>query len=217
MQAHSLTVVTARVYFGGPDVKEIHSVIHSGWMKDWWDPQNIPWVRDGSMHIVRSGRVVPDLFMTAQALIVNAHLAERLRTKNPNINLRPVVFEKLVDFFFEKGDLSWYERTPYVDPEVAMRALPDVPEYHRNFGTYYEIIPARQSDLPEDLVRDAARGWFDPDQPLKKRKEFVFSAELFDLYPVHWQGYTVMRTELFDVLRDAIDPDFFVYGPLQPV
>lgn len=189
------------------------------------DPKPIPAVSNDyrePLHITRSGRFVPSLFLAGRKLVVNERIYRKLR-KIKNIVGEQVVFEKLVDLPMPKlGDMSYYDRdVPYKDDPLPMHEygyLDDVPEFHKKIGHYYEILPA----LPRDLL-DAEIEWKEvlpnfgsyPGTTMAACKPKKIAREVMERFPIYKSGIWFLRQDIFTIIAPHLDLDYFAVDMMQ--
>ena len=73
-------------------------------------------------------------------------MLERLK-RFSHIRLATVIFKRLVDIDYPKGDMSWNAKWGDIGPSELVRELPDVVELHRQIGPYFEVQCYRWRDV----------------------------------------------------------------------
>jgi hypothetical protein len=102
----------------------------------------------------RNGRHIPPVFLPSTTLVVSESVKAELPA-SANVVLLPVKFGKLVDYPYQAGDFSYYDRPAFrrnprrEDPETLIERLPNVPVLHERAGRYYEVVVAWQDDVAE--------------------------------------------------------------------
>lgn len=170
------------------------------------------------LDIVRSKHFFPDLTKPSANFIVSERVKRELEML-PNVEFLPVVFEKLVDFYFEKGDMSYLDEfgtDTYVEPDDYILQLPDDPEAHRRVGRYYEVLSAENEAL---LSRYSSTKHFEisigPTE-FNDPVECDLSPEMVCDFPVIWAGFGVILSEhAFRILEPYIDWDYFRKGEFE--
>lgn len=166
-------------------------------------------IYDVAMQITRSGPIVPDIFSPSTNLVVSAAVKHKLRSWK-NIDFCEIAFRKLVWFEWQIGDFSWYDDPTRTQPPEMFHELPDSPELHRSIGSYYEMILPRLAKL---------RDRYQPSRQLRvdlgsgcaiTSVELDLSPELVLDYPaLKALGTIVFRADLFDVVSEHLDRDFY--------
>jgi hypothetical protein len=213
MEFHVITQVSC--FVGNRLIKEFHAVMFHGLAeRDGEEYPHDPCVCASSespsnLLISRPGHSIPPISQPSSHLVVSGTLADRLRPF-PNIRLAPVVFKRLVDVDYEKGDMTWDERWGNVDPFELLRSLPDVPEFHRTVGSYYEVQCWRWRDIVEKYP-DAVEVEIEEGMPYwKKRPVLRLSSRMFVDHPFIIHGDVLVSDTAFDILDAALDRDFFL-------
>jgi hypothetical protein len=162
-----------------------------------------------SLLISRTVRRIPEISRPSTHLVVSERLAERLRYV-PNIRLAPVVFKRLVDVEWEKGDMSWPEKCGPVEPRELLRTLPDIPEFHEQIGSFFEVQTYRLKDIV-DRYPSAKEVIIEKDTPPFEEAAAVrLSPEMLTDYPMLWWYGIIVNPEAFNVLDADLDRDFFI-------
>lgn len=171
-----------------------------------------PWANTESpspLLISRTIRHVPEICEPVTHLIVSERLAERLR-HCANIRLAPVVFKRLVDVEWEKGDMSWFDEWGSTDPGEILRTQPDVPEFHEQIGSYFEVQTYRLKDVV-DRYPSAKEVTIEKDTPPFQENEVIrLSPEMLTDYPMLWWYGIIVNEQVFDILDAHLDRDFFI-------
>lgn len=185
----------------------------------------LPTSKRASLHIVRSGKYVPEIFdpLGPSSLVVSKRIREQLADMQ-GIDFLPVVFDKLVDRelnldddsigrrFMEEADHARFE-------EWVLTGEPDVPECHETIGQYYELIGAFDHEVIDELAcrtvpvaLDVQPRDEDDDEDEDLRAELSY--EMFLRYPLILGPRLIWmcRSDLYEVLRTGIDQTFFAKG-----
>jgi len=146
--------------------------------------------------------------MPSTHAVVKGCLAEKLRGFQ-NIRLVPVVFKRLVDMDWAKGDMSW-PLGGYRNPSDVLTTLPDVPEFHQQIGSYFEVQTYRLKDILDRYP--SAKGitieFLTP--PLQEAEVVPLSPEMLTDFPIFWWGTPIVNSDVFDILDAHLDRDFFI-------
>jgi hypothetical protein len=170
-----------------------------------------PWANTESpspLLISRTIRHVPEISEPVTHLIVSERLADRLR-RFPNIRLAPVLFKRLVDVEWRKGDMSW-AKGGKEDPSNVLRTLPDVPEFHQQIGSYFEVQPYRWKDVLDRYPSAKELTIEQRTPPMEETEVIRVSPEMLTDYPMFWWGSVIVNPEVFDILDAHLDRDFFI-------
>jgi|GEM_PF-2893851 len=162
-----------------------------------------------SLLISRTGCNVPDISLPGSDLVVSERYASRLEGL-PHIRLMPVVFKRLVNVAYEKGDMTWTEKWGNVDPYVLLRTLPDVPRFHREMGKYYEVQAWRWRDVLEYYPTAENTRIEEGTPPMEKTDNIRLSAQMLEDYPILCFGDVIVSESVFQILDAGLDRDFFI-------
>lgn len=164
------------------------------------------------LHIVRDGNHLPPITQCCLYFVVNAQI-KALLERVPNVRFEQVIFDKIVDFFYEKGDFRIYRKAERIDVRELQLAQPDVPKLHARIGSHYEVLTQSQADIVHEFpdaveIRFGEDGWdLVPDEPLLKLSEPMLAKYPLHHFEHHW---TIMSPALFAVLEPFFDFDFFL-------
>ena len=171
---------------------------------------------DGEEHLplrlARTGRIVPEVFKPGCSLVVSADVKARL-SGVPNVEFLKVTFEKLVDFYYQAGDDSYYEKwwrggaPRSLDPERLLLRLPDFPALHETIGDYYEMLINRISRIGKRY--DDNRTIILHDKYGGDRDTIEVSRSMFSDYPILWWGYIFITEPVFRIIEPDLDFDYF--------
>jgi hypothetical protein len=212
-----LHVIKKLAYFGNTEVvKDVHYVVFHGTAKRQGryyphDPaaslENE--IRD-PLELTRSGQLVPAVFMPSSSFVVASDV-RRNYADTPHIEFLKVHFDKLVNFYYGKGDMSYYYGREYVDPLHVIKQLPDVAEYHTTIGDFYEMVVARHQDVVPRYANltkvEKAIGPTPQDEPFR----CAVCEEMMGDYPVQWNiGGTLFSEQAFRIIEPHIDWDYYL-------
>jgi hypothetical protein len=163
-----------------------------------------------SLVVSRTARRVPEISQPSIHLVVSARLAKRLEDLR-NIRILPIVFKRLVDVDYEKGDMNWDEAWGDVDPRELLRTLPDVPAFHRSIGRYYEILTWRLQDVAGRYPSAPEVALETGTPPMVETIKVRLSNQMMLDYPMLWKYGEILASEdVFRLLKDSLDRDFFI-------
>ncbi len=162
---------------------------------------------------MRSAHWRPDVFEPARLVVCDA-----VRSKLswvPHIEFRPVKFVKLFDFpYYPPGDFSfsdhplWKKVVREGHANRLFERLPDVPELHRDFPPYCELIPSAarletpHSPAEKQVLVPMPEGSGGP-------KEVMLSEELMRDYPILGWSYTLFNEAVFPLISPHLDRNYF--------
>lgn len=162
------------------------------------------------LHLVRDGNRVPPITRPGLHFIVNEQLRATL-AGFPHIRFEQVIFEKIVDFFYAKGDFNIYRDAERIYEQDLLRACPDVPKLHARVGSHHEVIVPRNSEVAgnfpdaEELVFNQYGRDADTDEPTLKLSERLVAE-----YPLQWhEQWYITSPAMYEALEPHIDFDFF--------
>ena len=162
-----------------------------------------------SLQISRTARHVPDICEPGRHLVVSERFATQLQSL-PNLRIMPVVFKRLVDVKYEKGDMSWFKTWGGGDPLDFLRTLPDVPEFHRQIGSYYEVQSYRGCDVVDNYAQLREAPIVTGTPPMDETRVIRLSREMLDNYPILGYGTKILSERAFQILAEGFDRDFFI-------
>lgn len=162
-----------------------------------------------SLEISRTGRRVPDICQPSHHLVVSERYATQLQAL-PHLRIMPVTFKRLVDVDYEKGDMSWFKKWGGGDPLDLLRRLPDVPEFHRQIGSYYEVQSYRGCDIVDNYAQLLEVPIVARTPPMDETRVIRLSREMLEDYPILGYGTKILSERAFQILADGFDRDFFI-------
>lgn len=161
------------------------------------------------LHISRTGQQVPAVFAPSLNLVLSEEVRKRL-IGLPKIDVLPVVFDKLFQFYYRKGDFSWYDAPLCADSQDLHRILPDVPDYHSQVGPYYELLVARTQDLATESSDMREVTITIGPASLEETVEVRLPVDLWGRYPIVWDNGCLFFAEgSFQRIEPFLDWDFF--------
>src|SRR5262245_4452860 len=170
-----------------------------------------PWANTESpstLSISRTIRHLPAISEPATHLVVSERLAQKLRSFR-NVRVMRVMFKRLVDVDWQKGDKSW-EKGGGEDPSNVLRTMPDMVEFHRQIGEYFEVQTHRWKDIVDQYPSAREITIEEGTPPVEETDVIRLSPEMLIDYPMLWWGGTIVNEEVFDILDASIDRDFFI-------
>lgn len=164
------------------------------------------------LHVVRSGRYVPDVFFPISSFVVSEKVFKKLKNIDGVLG-EEVVFDKLVDVEMpDIGDMSSYEEghPNYRSFDYIYESGKNCPILFESIGKYYEILPAIPRDIkiiyPEAGVVGLEFGRYSQvgnDECSNVCKEIVKK------YPFYFSDVLVIRQDAFMVIAPYLDLDYF--------
>jgi hypothetical protein len=213
MKFYTITAVSN--FLERPLIRAFHSDMFHGLSerdgKEWPHDPHV-WANTESftpLQISRTIRRVPEISRPGCHLVVSERLADRLR-RFQNIRLAPVVFKRLVDVEWEKGDMSWFDEWGSTDPCQILRTQPDLPEFHDRIGSFFEVQTYRLKDILDRYpsAKEVTIELRTP--PMQEMESIRLSPEMLTDYPMLWWRGIIVNPEVFDVFDDSLDHDFFI-------
>jgi hypothetical protein len=209
------TITAVSNFINRPHVKSFHANMFHGLAerggKEWpHDPK--VWASSAPsspLLISRTFRNVPEVFRPSRHLVVSERLAAALR-QFTNIRLAPVIFKRLVDVDYRKGDMSWAQIWGNVDPCELLKTLPDVRDFHRQIGAYFEVQAYRWRDFIDQYPSATEITIEEGTPPFQKANVLRVSVEMLNDYPIFWWGSIFVNQDVFKILQSSLDRDFFI-------
>lgn len=161
--------------------------------------------------IVRDGNRIPDICSPALELIISSKVKGEL-SGCPNVKFVEVHFDKLVDFFFEKGDFRILQNDDRIDPLEMLMNKPSVPDFNANAGRFFELVVPRHVDIVSRFpggteIHFSRRGKIgDIESPI-----VTLSEDLVTAFPIQWyEGWHIFDPQVFSRIERWFDFDFFL-------
>jgi hypothetical protein len=210
-------ITAISTFIGNPRIETFHyDMFHGLAERDGMaPPHDTPVYADSkafsTLFISRTGRGVPEICQPSRHLVVSEKYAQMLRGIR-NIRLAPVIFKRLVDVDYQKGNFGWRNKWGNVaDPCDLLRNLPDVAEFHRTIGQHYELQGYRWRDLIARYPAAQETRIFKGTPPWQETTVMKVSTEMLKDHPLFTFGTViVMNQEIFSIVKDGFDRDFFV-------
>ena len=162
--------------------------------------------------ISRTGRSIPGICQPSSHLVVSEHYARPLSELH-NVRLMPVVFKRLVDVEYLKGDMICTIPWGETEPRDLLRSLPDIPDFRMSMGSYFEVQSHRWRDaavkFPTALKTSIRVGT----PPLDEDSEICLSGDMLEAYPILCGRATILSEQAFNILKDGFDSDYFLIRP----
>lgn len=199
----------------------IHYLLFHGYIenknKDFTYSSFLHSLKENPICLSKSGIVNPPVIMPASSLIVNNEVKKIL--EKFNIQTRPVKINKLVDCWYNVGDLSFYTsldksiKHPFADVEEEfVKSLPNSEKFQKDSIEYYEVLAYKIVDLNKLESNDEFL------QASCKFKDFVLGSmeidfkyikRLLKLYPILWSIAVLVPADIFSEIRHFFDFSFF--------
>ena len=163
--------------------------------------------------LIRSGVYIPPIFNPGTALVIREELYERLRDF-PGLVFVDAKPKKLINLWKPIGDFSFYEsKDPVIRrnvryPDNLLDWMPNDPSLFAKFPKCYELVSYNiHSYCGEEPHTVQVKFVMNNDR--ETEVEFTCPSSLIDSYPLLWSSVFFLRQDLFDLVEDAIDFDFF--------
>jgi hypothetical protein len=192
-----------------------------------WDSENLdsvdPQTGEKRRNLMRNARIVPPIVGIHNALYVSERVKKKLEGV-PGIRFVRTQFTRLVDYPFAKGDFSFY-KTPLFQAQEQpisweelfdrfLRSLADVPEYHRNIESFYKL-ETTQYVFAEELDPKAPKVSCYMPKATTESMRLRLSPRMVKAYPVIWYGHYFFADDVFALIEEDFDWDFFVRADLR--
>jgi hypothetical protein len=169
--------------------------------------------------LIRSGVYVPPIFNPYTALVVREDLYQRLRNF-PGLVFVEAKPHKLINLWKPIGDFSFYKsKDPVIRrnkhrPDMLLDWMPSDPSLFATFPKCYELVAYNVSRYPGPEPH-TVKAKFVMNNHRKTEVEFSCSSSIIDTYPLLWSSVFLLRQDLFDLVEDAIDYNFFAVKPVD--
>lgn len=162
------------------------------------------------LHVVRDGNHVPPITQPSLNFVVNAQIKALLEPL-PNLRFEQVVFDKIVDFYYAKGDFTIYRNAERFDVRELQRARPDVPKLHAKIGSHYELVSPSHSDIVHEFPEATSVGFGEYGRELSPNETPLQLCErMVAEYPIQRiPGWHILSPAVFAVLKPYLDFDFY--------
>jgi hypothetical protein len=162
------------------------------------------------LNITRNVHKIPSLFMILSNLVVSEAVKDALRGV-PHLHFRPVVFSKLVDYPYQAGEFSpdpEFGNLPFARPVDFLLGLPAARGLQHSVGPYFELEAPSHAALEEhypdlDTVVCRMRRATTPKMKLRLSKEMLTD------YPVLWWDHFFFRQDMFGLIEEYFNWDYF--------
>jgi len=193
-----------------------HGVAYRDLEKKLWTKASYDDAEIAPLHIVRDGNLVPPITRPGLHYIVNGQIKAQLE-KFPHIRFEQVVIDKIVDFFYAKGDFSIYRNADPIDEEQLLLSRPDVPKLHARIGSHYEVIAPHHIRIAKEYSDTTEVAFNENGRPIKDDDPFLrLSPRMFADYPLQYFGnWHLMSPAVFEVFEPSLDFDYFVLQRLD--
>jgi hypothetical protein len=210
-----------------PMIKNVHSAIYhgiAGRNGEWSVGVDRAFFGEGTLvplEIRRSHRLIPLIAMPLGGVVVSSHVAELL-SGTPGVEFRKVHINRLVDFYYAKGDMSYFPDCggpDYVEPSERLSSLPD--EQHLvSTPELLELVMPRNTTASRSCDQPCVevRVRYGRNAGKNDAGEALLCDHLLKLFPIQvaLSGY-IMRDDVFRRIEDCFDWDFFVRTELFEV
>lgn len=169
--------------------------------------------------LIRSGVYIPQIFNPSVALVIREELYQRIRDF-PGLVFADAKPKKLINLWKPIGDFSFYEsKDPVIRrnrrrPDTLLDWMPNDPSLFAKFPKCYEMVAYNVSVFPGPEPHNV-NVKFRMNNHRQTEVEFTCSSSIIDTYPLLWSSVFFLRQDLFDLIEDAIDYDFFAVMPVD--
>ncbi|MCA9069651.1 MAG: hypothetical protein KDA84_12040 [Planctomycetaceae bacterium] len=169
------------------------------------------------LQLVHSKQLIPDLFQPAHNLVVSEAVKEKLLGLN-KVGFLKVEFEKLVDFYSEKGVFEYYDMEEAyneygepISPEEHLISLPDDPEAHKSLKDFYEVIIPTDKELVDGKSFREVEIEMEPPSWHGNPLVIRYNQEQFEQhFLIKAQSSIIFEPSVFERIRPHIDFDYFL-------
>jgi hypothetical protein len=166
--------------------------------------------------LIRSGIYVPLIFMPF-ALVVREELYQKIRDY-PGLVFVDALPKKLIKLWKPIGDFSFYDsKDPLIrrnldrgKVESLLEWMPNDPSLFAKFPRCYEWVAYNVHRYRGDEQHDVRVQFVMYDGSQEKEVEFSCSSSVIETYPLLRSDVFLIREDLFSLIEDAVDYDFFV-------
>lgn len=169
--------------------------------------------------LIRSGVYIPPIFKAGVALVIREELYQRIRNF-PGLVFADAKPKKLINLWKPIGDFSFYKsRDPVIRrnkhrPDNLLDWMPNDPSLFATFPKCYELVSYNvyryRGEEPHTIqVR------FVMNDDLETKVEWSAPSSIIESYPLLWGSVFFVRQDLFDLIQDAIDYNFFAIKPVD--
>lgn len=169
-------------------------------------------VRD-SLHIVRSGKVIPPITSPAASLVFTAAVVEAVQ-EVPHCEFLETTLAKVVGKWISKGDMSFYKkaltRKWAEDEDGYLDHLPSAEELLLRAPTMMEFIVPKLIDVAREFSDLKTIRFYLGEHPYGDEKDFALSRSLMEKYPVvRLASVSLFRSDIFQRIAHFINCDFY--------
>lgn len=163
--------------------------------------------------LIRSGVYVPPIFNPAVALVIREELYQRIRNF-PGLVFADAKPKKLINLWKPIGDFSFYEsRDPVIRrnkrrPDDLLDWMPNYPSLFATFPKCYELV-AYNVHMYRGEEPHTVHVRFVMNNDRETDVEWSAPSSIIETYPLLRGGVFFLRQDLFDLIEDVIDYNFF--------
>lgn len=169
--------------------------------------------------LIRSGVYIPPIFNPSVALVIREELYQRLRDF-PGLVFADAKPKKLINLWKPIGDFSFYEsRDPVIRrnrrrPDMLLDWMPNDPNLFAGFPKCYELVAYNvQKYRGEEPHTVNVRFVMNNDR--ETEVDWSAPSSIIESYPLLWSSVFFLRQDLFDLIQDSIDYNFFAIKPID--
>lgn len=170
--------------------------------------------------LIRSGLCVPLIFMP-YPLVIREEIYQHLRDF-PGLVFVEAKPKKLVRLWKPVGDFSFlrnpkdpiFRHYRYHPSDNLLDRMPNDPSLFPTFPRCYEMVSYNVARYRGDEPR-TVRVNFILDDGMETEVHWSCPSWIIDKYPLLWGTELFLREDLFELVEDAIDYDFFAVRPVE--
>lgn len=169
--------------------------------------------------LIRSGLYVPLIFQPF-ALVIREEIYQSI-CDFPGLVFVEAKPKKLIRLWKPVGDFSFYKsKDPIIRRnkyrvDTLLDWMPNDPSLFPSFPKCYEMVPYNVARYQGDEPRTVRINFIMNDSSGRSKVEWSCPSWIIDTYPLLRGSVHFLREDLFELVEDAIDYDFFVVKPVD--
>lgn len=167
----------------------------------------------------RSGVYIPSLFMPSGSIVVREELYLRIRNY-PGLVFVEAKPSKLINLWKQIGDFSFYvSNDPVIQrniqrPDMLLHWMPNDPNLFAKFPKCYELVQYNvfkyRGGEPHSVNVS-----FTMNDHMNTDVTWSCPSSILEAYPVLWGMVSFLRLDLFELIHDAVDTNYFAIKSIE--